>query len=335
MPTVSVIIVNYNGESLLADCLGSLARQSYRDFEVVFVDNGSADGSVARARALMPEARIIPLTENTGFARGNNIGIAEARGQYVVLLNNDTETDPRFLEELVAIAEKHPDAGMVAPKILNFFDRQLIDSVGGLLVCADGIAQGRGRGERDTGQYDDLTFALVPSGCAALYRKQMLDEVGLFHEPFFAYCEDTDLGLRGVWAGWRTVAAPRAVVFHKYSASSSAYSPWKLRLVERNHYWLTLRNFPAPMLAAVPFWSLYRYGLMGWALARGKGKGQAASGGQAGALLKSFARGHWEALVQGPNELRRRPTTRRLSNKDFAKLLRSHRMSLRAMIFND
>lgn len=335
MPTVSIVIVNYNGESLLEDCLGSLSRQSFRDFEVVFVDNGSKDASVPRARELMPDARIIELKENTGFARGNNVGIAEAAGKFVVLLNNDTEADPRFLEELVAAAEANPEAGMVAPKILNFFDRALIDSVGGLLVCADGIAQGRGRGERDQGQYDRLTEALIPSACAALYRKQMLDEVGLFHEPFFAYCEDTDLGLRGVWAGWRTAAAPKAVVFHKYSASSSAYSPFKLRLVERNHYLLTLRNFPAPMLAAVPLWSLYRYGLMALALARGAGKGQAAAGGQTGALLKSFAQGHWEALLQGPSELRRRPANRRMRSSDFRKLLQSHRMSLREMIFND
>ncbi len=239
---------------------------------------------------------MIALAENTGFARGNNIGMEEARGRFIVLLNNDTEADPRFLEELVAVAEDHPEAGMIAPKILNFFDRTLIDSVGGLLMCSDGIAQGRGRGERDDGQYDALTEVLLPSGCAALYRKEMLDEVGLFPEEFFAYCEDSDLGLRGLWAGWRTFAASRAVVFHKYSASSSAYSPWKLRLVERNHYLLTLRNFPAPMLASLPLWSLYRYGLMAVALARGAGKGQATQEGQTTALLKSFLQGHWEAL---------------------------------------
>lgn len=334
MPTVSVIIVNYNGEKLLADCLGSLQRQTYRDFEVIFVDNGSADGSLARARELMPEAHFLPLTENTGFAKGNNVGIAAARGQYLVLLNNDTETDPRFLEELVAAAERNPRAGMVAPKILNFFDRTLIDSVGGLVMCADGIAQGRGRGEHDTGQYDGLGEVLMPSGCAALYRKDMLDEVGLFAEDFFAYCEDSDLGLRCLWAGWRTVAAPRAVVFHKYSASSSTYSPWKLRLVERNHYLLALRNFPAPMLAMLPVWSAYRYGLMASALLLGKGKGQATGGGQGKALLEAFLRGHWEALRAGPGHLRQRSASRRLSDSEFTRLLRNHRMPLRDMIFN-
>ncbi|MCP3138243.1 glycosyltransferase family 2 protein [Pyxidicoccus xibeiensis] len=334
MPTVSVIIVNFNGEKLLADCLGSLARQTYRDFEVIFVDNGSVDGSLARARELMPEAHFIPLQENTGFARGNNIGIAVARGTHIVLLNNDTEAEPRFLEELVRAAESHPKAGMVAPKILNFFDRALIDSVGGLVMCADGIAQGRGRGEQDTGQYDALEEVLLPSGCAALYRKAMLDEVGLFAEDFFAYCEDSDLGLRCRWAGYGAVSAPRAVVFHKYSASSSTYSPWKLRLVERNHYLLTLRNFPAPMLALVPAWSLYRHGLMAWAFFNGRGKGQAADGNPRWALFKAFVQGHWEALRASPAHLRRSRPPRRLSPAEFWRLLRNHRISLRDMIFN-
>lgn len=335
MPTVSVIIVNYNGEALLEDCLGSLRRQTYRDFEVVFVDNGSADRSIERARELMPEARIIPLAENTGFAKGNNVGIEAATGRYVVLVNNDTEADPRFLEELVLAAEANHQAGMIAPKILNFFDRDLIDSVGGLLLCGDGIGQGRGRGERDRGQYDALEEILLPSGCAALYRREMLDEVGLFPEDFFAYCEDSDLGLRGRWAGWSAVSAPRAVVFHKYSASSSAYSPWKLRLVERNHYLLALRTFPLRMLATVPAWSLYRYSLMAMALASGRGKGQATAGGQTGALLGSFVKGHWEALLEGPRALRDRASPRRLSDADFRALLGRHRMSLRHMIFSE
>lgn len=334
MPTVSVVIVNFNGERLLEDCLGSLSRQTYRDFEVVFVDNGSSDRSLERARELMPEAHFLPLSENTGFAKGNNIGIAAAKGRYIVLLNNDTEADPHFLEELVRAAEQHPRAGMVAPKILNFFERTLIDSVGGLVMCPDGIAQGRGRGEQDVGQYDGLTEVLVPSGCAALYRKELLDEVGLFPEDFFAYCEDSDLGLRGLWAGWKTVAAPRAVVFHKYSASSSAYSPWKLRLVERNHYLLALRNFPAPMLATLPFWSVYRYGLMAYALVSGRGKGQATGGGQAGALLKAFVQGHWEALRSSPEHLNVRKSARRITGEEFARLLRDHRMPLREMILN-
>ena len=128
----------------------------------------------------------------------NNIGMRAATGRYVVLLNNDIKADEHFLEELVRAAESDEKIGMAAPKILNFYEPQRIDSVGGLLLCADGIGRGRGRGELDQGQYDGLREGLLPSGCAALYRKEMLDEVGLLPEEFFAYCEDSDLGLRGL-----------------------------------------------------------------------------------------------------------------------------------------
>jgi GT2 family glycosyltransferase len=336
MPAVSVIIVNFNGAHLLADCLGSLSRQVYRDFETIVVDNGSRDGSVAAARALMPAARVIALPENVGFAAGNNVGIRAAAGKYIVLLNNDTWAEPTFLGELVAAAEADETVGMVAPKILNYFDRRIIDSVGGLLLSRDGIGQGRGRGEVDEGQYDDLREVLLPSGCAALYRQAMLAETGLFAEGFFAYCEDTDLGLRGVWAGWKAVAAPKAVVLHKYSATTGgAYSPRKLFLVERNHYYVALRNYPPALLAWVPLWTLYRLLLMVVAVLRGKGKGQAAASGRAGALAEAFLKAHAEALRHAGEEYRRgRVFLRRLTNRDFAAILRRHRLPLATMVFN-
>ncbi|HYF52556.1 MAG TPA: glycosyltransferase family 2 protein [Planctomycetota bacterium] len=335
MPSVSIIIVNLNGERLLDDCLNSLNAQTYRDFEVVFVDNGSKDGSVEKARALMPSANIIALNENTGFARGNNIGIAAAKGRYIVLLNNDTRSDPNFLEELVKPVESDKTIGMVAPKILNFFDQKIIDSVGGLLMCRDGIGQGRGRGEVDSGQYDAATSALLPSGCAALYLRELLDEVGLLDEEFFAYCEDSDLGLRAVWAGWKTASAPRAVVYHKYSATTSSYSPFKMLLVERNHYFLALKNYPLRLLVFLPFWTFYRYVLMGIAVLSGKGKGGAAGGGGFFPLLGAFIKGHWQALVGAPRQLRRGPKVRRITSKAFAALLKEYRIPVAHMIFNE
>lgn len=332
MVTTSVIVVNHNGKALLEDCLNSLAAQTYRHFEVIFVDNGSTDSSIARAVALMPDVRVVSLNENLGFAGGNNEGIRQARGSFIVLLNNDTQPAPEFLEELVRAAEREPRAGMVAPKILNFFDRTRIDSVGGLLVCRDGLAQGRGRGERDEGQFDDLEEVLLPSGCAALFRRELLDECGLLDERFFAYCEDTDLGLRARWAGWTAVSAPRAVVYHKYSGSSGVYSPLKMFLVERNHYLVALKNFTWFMLLALPFWSMYRYLLMACVLTTGKGKGKA---GAKWLLLKAFLRAHLAAIVACPSVLSARGGPRRITPGEFARLLGRHRLSLRQMVFND
>jgi GT2 family glycosyltransferase len=331
MARVSLIILNRDGEDLLDDCLGSLKLQTFSDFELIFVDNGSSDGSLDRVHRLMPAARCIALEENTGFARGNNLAIAQARGEYVVLLNNDTQLDERFLEELVRPPDRDARVGMVAPKILNFYERDLIDSVGGLIVCRDGLAQGRGRGERDRGQYDDLQEVLLPSGCAALYRREMLDEIGLLDESFFMYCEDTDLGLRARWAGWKAVAAPAAVVYHKYSVGAGAYSPFKMYFVERNHFLVALKNLPLWQLLQLPIWSAYRYFLMASAVASGKGKGGA---GNTGALLWAFLRGHAAALLRSPGALLERPRTASCGSGEMARLLAQHRLGLRHMIFN-
>ena len=324
MPSVSVVVVNWNGAPLLPDCLGSLREQTFRDFEVVLVDNGSTDDSVALARELLPGVRVVEVGTNSGFARGSNLGIREARGSQVVLLNNDTAAEPQFLEELVRAAAPGPPVGMVAPKILSFFEPGVIDSVGGLVLTRDGIGQGRGRGEADRGQYDGLGRVLCPSGCAALYRREMLDDVGLLAEEFFAYCEDSEMGLRATWAGWTAVAAPRAVVRHKYSVSAGTYSPLKLRLVERNHYWLALRVFPLRRLLQLPFWSLHRFGVMAWSLLHGRGKG-GGTGGQAPALLAAFLRGHLEALAGAPSQLgRRRRIRRRIRGADFLARMDGH-----------
>ncbi|MFH0938413.1 MAG: glycosyltransferase family 2 protein [Planctomycetota bacterium] len=329
MPAVSVIIVNWNGEQHLAECLTSLREQDFTDFEVIFVDNGSKDASLQHADELFPQMKIIALQTNTGFAKANNIGIQASSGQYVVLLNNDTRADRRFLSELVAAAEMNAGIGMVAPKILNYFESNQIDSIGGLLMCRDGIGQGRGRGELDRGQYDQLGDVFLPSGCAGLYRRAMLDEVGLLADEFFAYCEDSDLGLRCIWAGWRCVAAPRAVTYHKYSASSSEYSPLKLQLVERNHYFLAFRNFTFSQLLLLPLWTLYRYLLMAYSLLSGKGKGK----GKAGArwriwlLFCAFVKGHWQALLGAPRHWRQRPRIKRISNARFAQCLKEHRLA--------
>jgi GT2 family glycosyltransferase len=334
-PRISVIIVNFNGEKLLEDCLVSLAAQEYRDFEVVFVDNGSKDNSVARARELLPSAHVIALPQNTGFATGNNIGIRAARGRHVVLLNNDTKTDPRFLGEMARAADSGSRVGMVAPKILNFFNPRVIDSVGGLLLGPDGIGQGRGRGEEDCGQYDQLVSGLLPSGCAALYKREMLDEIGLLPDEFFAYCEDSDLGLRAVWAGWTTAAAPRAVVYHKYSATTSGYSPFKMRLVERNHYFLALRNYPKRRLALLPLFTVFRWLLMAYAVLFRKGKGAAAGSGGLWPLLKAFFQGHIEALAGVFRQLRQRPRIRRIDSKAFAALLDAYNMPLWRIVLKD
>ena len=277
MPRASLLIVNWNGKRHLPDCLGSLAAQSFRDFEVILVDNGSSDGSVELLREQYPWVRLVPLAENTGFAGGNNTALAHAGGEYLVTLNNDTRCDPGWLAELVRVADACPDAGMVGSRICSFADPDVIDSLG-VRICPDGMSRGAFRRRRFSGlRLKEIEPILLPSACAALYRRTMIEAIGFFDADFFAYCEDTDLGLRGRSAGWQAVLARDAVVLHKYSQTGGTFSPLKLYLVERNHAWAALKNFPASRFLLLPWYTLLRYVHQARLIFRGRGSGRNSS----------------------------------------------------------
>jgi len=252
-PLISVVIVNWNGKHLLGECLDSLMTQCFTKVEIILVDNGSQDGSVEFVRERYQSVRIVNLPDNLGFAGGNNAGIRIASGKYIALLNNDTKADTEWLVNMLTEAETGPPTiGMWACKILSYDNPSLIDNVG-LLLYPDGLGRGKGRLETDRGQFDQKKEAFFPSGCAGLYRREMLNEVGLFDEEFFAYSDDVDLGLRARLAGWGCVYVPLAKVYHKYSSSSSAYSPLKAFLVERNRIWVLLKYFPMELILISPF----------------------------------------------------------------------------------
>lgn len=336
-PLVSVLIVNWNGKDHLPECLDSLAAQSYRDFEVILVDNGSSDGSTDFLRTGYPWVKVIPLTGNTGFANGNNVAAAHAAGDYLVTLNNDTWVDPGWLQNLVTVAERYPDVGMVGSRICKYADPERIDSLG-VRICLDGMTRGAFRGVR----FADLDCStvepiLLPSACAALYKRVMLDEIGLFDADFFAYCEDTDLGLRARLAGWDAVLATEAVVRHKYSQTGGEISPLKLRLVERNHYWVALKSFPLPLLCLLPFMTMGRYLQQGRAFFRGTWHQKAGlpdSSSGAWPLVAALLQGTWEALAGCRMMLAKRrkvQALRRLSTKEVWQLFKQYRLTFREL----
>ncbi len=270
-PLVSLIIVNWNGRHLLDECLQSLEKQTFAGFELLLVDNGSQDGSAEHVQTRFPGfAKIIRNDRNLGFGIGNNQGIRKATGKYIALLNNDAQADPRWLEELVKAAEENPRAGMLASKIYLQGRSQIIDNVGHL-IYRDGLNRGRGRLEADHGQFDALEEVFFPSGCAALYRRDMLEEIGLFDEDFFAYADDTDVGFRGRLAGWKCLYVPKAVVHHRYSQSSGAYSLLKAFYVERNRVWIAVKYFPMEMLFLSPLYTLWRFLIQSYGALTGKG----------------------------------------------------------------
>jgi GT2 family glycosyltransferase len=217
-PSASVIIPNWNGIEYLPTCLESLQRQTLGDAEVIVVDNGSTDGSLDLLERRYPEVRLLPLGENRGFAGACNAGMRAARAAFLVLLNNDTETDVRWLEEVLTAFRRHPEAGMVASKML-LFDRRDIFHTAGDFYRVDGVPGNRGVWQRDEGQYDREEYVFGACGGSAAYRRTMLEQVGLLDEDFFYSCEDVDLAWRAQLAGWRCVYTPRAIVYHKLSAT--------------------------------------------------------------------------------------------------------------------
>lgn len=334
-PRVSVIIVNWNGLQHLSECLDALAVQTFTDFETILVDNGSRDGSIAFVQERYPAVKIIPLTENTGFARGNNIGFEAAQGEYLVTLNNDTRVDPRWLEELVRTADAYPLVGMVASRICTYDQPDRLDSIG-VAVCRDGMSRAAFRHRSFSGLgIEGVCEIFFPSACAALYRRRMIDEIGGFDADFFAYCEDTDLGLRGRLAGWKAVAALEAVVLHKYSATGGAFSPFKLYLVERNHYWAALKNFPPGILLLLPFWTLGRYLLQAQLVFQSRGAGSQFRAAPSAQLLLALLHGVCAALGGLPRIWRQRRhimAIRRLSSGEMRQLLDDYRLTFRELL---
>jgi len=313
-PFISVIIVNWNGRDYLEECLESLRQQTYLNFEVLLVDNGSTDGSIEHAQAHFPGfGRILKNPENMGFAKGNNQGIKEARGKYLALLNNDALADCHWLEELVKVAEGDPRAGMLASKIYLQGGTKIIDNVG-QLIYRDGLNRGRGRLEVDKGQFDQEGEVLFPSGCAAFYRREMLEEIGLFDEDFFAYGDDTDIGLKGRLAGWKCLYVPDAIVYHRYSGSSNAYSPLKAFYVERNRVWIAVKYFPLSLLLQSPFYTFWRFGLQAYGALCGRGAaGRFTREYSALHLLRILMKAYGSAMKGLPRMWRKRREMKRLT----------------------
>lgn len=261
-PLVSAIVVNWNGIKYVEKCLNSLLEQEGVNFEVIVIDNGSTDGSYEYLKAQYNNQIILLRnSKNLGFAVGNNQGIRIAKGSYIALLNNDAWATKGWIRTLVNAAEGDKKIGMCSSKIylINPQEERIIDNIGHLFY-PDGLNRGKGRLEKDDGQYDDNPEAvLFPSGAACLYRMEMLKEIGLFDESFFSYGDDSDIGLRGRWAGWRCVYVPEAVVYHLHSASTDAYSPLKVFYTERNRVWLAIKYLPISMLLVSPYYTFLRY----------------------------------------------------------------------------
>jgi GT2 family glycosyltransferase len=254
---VSVIILNWNGRHFLERCLESLEAQTFQDFEIVLVDNGSEDGSVPFLKEHFPQVRILLNRENTGFAAANNQAIRATDSEFIATLNNDTEVEPNWLEELVRAIETDERVGACASKMLFADQPGMINSTGIALDRA-GIAWDRCGGEQDDPNEKEVTEVFGACAGAALYRRAMLEEIGLFDEAFFAYLEDVDLAWRAQWADWKTLYVPTARVLHFHSGTGGEGSYFKNWHLGRNKVWVIAKNYPWPqMLWYLPIILIY------------------------------------------------------------------------------
>ena len=328
-------MVNWNRRELLRACLQSLGSQVFTDFEVIVVDNGSTDGSAGMVAREFHSARRILKRENRGFCAANNQGIKASSADFIALLNNDAEAEPGWLAALSAAFEGRPDFGMAASKILVWEDPSRIDKAAHL-IYPDGQNRGRGSGEPDRGQYDRLLEdALWPDGCAAMYRREMLDAIGGFDEDLFAYADDAELGLRARIAGWRCVYAPAAVVRHHRGATLGLGSARRLELIERNRVLLAAKLFPWSLLwLNIPYY-LARIFSGAWEALRGRGEASLYPGVKGKLTMAiSLARGDCQALLFLPRMLRKRreiASFRKLSAGQVRELILGARISLREL----
>lgn len=305
----AVVILNWNGRDFIRDCLRSVLAQTYPSFRVIVVDNRSTDGSREIVEAEFPEVTLVGLPENRHFAKGTNAGFRESLKDptcgFVATLNNDTRVSPDWLAELVRHAEGN--IGMVASKIV-FMDRPQVLNSTGLGIAPDGSGMDRGWNQTDEGQFDDESDVFGPSAGAALYRRDVLESVGLFDEDFLAYYEDLDLAWRARLGGKNAAFAAEAIVYHKYSASYGSGNPMKTYLCERNRIWNLVQNYPWRYVTSGVPWNLVRNlaGPLPWHNARSPA-GHTKRGGF-GATAGVRARARIDAYAGIPRALAKRQT---------------------------
>lgn len=316
MIETAVIIANWNGKKHLKDCFDSLEKQSYRNFKIIFVDNGSEDGSADFVRENYSETEIIRLEKNTGFAKGYNIGIKKAledkKIKYVIVLNNDTKLHEKFIENMIDCSRRYPEAASIQPKVLNFFDREKIDCAG-ILLSVDGVATNRGYGEKDGKRYSEETEIFGATGAASLFSRRALEKTKLsegeyFDNSHFAFYEDVDLAWRLRLAGFRSFYCPKAVVYHVHSATAGQISGFKAYYLNRNRFFTLIKNYPLCRLAAILlFLTPVRYIFLLFRVIMKKGrKGVEFSGQSKIMVAKEILRAWGSVVANTPNLLKKR-----------------------------
>lgn len=318
----TVAVPTLLADNSLRECISGLRSQTRKDFEIVVIDNSGRD---LAGKLGLGDVRIISMPSNAGFGSAINRAFEQSSAPYLISLNDDAVPCPGWLAALVEAAEADRQVGMCASQVR--LDDELLDSAG-MLIYGDGSSKQRGHGE-PASRYAKQEDVLLPSGSAALYRRVMLEQIGLFDEHFFLYCEDTDLGLRARRSGWRCVYVPGAVVEHRYSHSAGRVSALKAYYVERNRMFVAMKNFPLSMIMQIPVHGTRRYVAFLRAALKGTGKSgefRREGGGIAG-MMAIIVKAHFALVMAAARILKQRGAIRKkakLSAQEFSQLLGLH-----------
>ena len=241
VPSFSIIIVNYNGEKLISDCIRSLYLQTYKNFEIIVVDNASKDHSVDIIKKNFPEIKIIQTGFNSGYAEGNNIGYRYANGDYLIFLNFDAFPASNWLESIAYVISQNPSMHILGCKIFRYGTR-FLDSAGAYIEYPLGCAPGRGSGEPDSPLYNKIEKMAYVSGASLVIKKETFKQIGGFDPVYFCYHEETDLCWRARLLGYDVYFVPSAIVHHMVSSTLGECNPYKQYLITRNRIITNIKN---------------------------------------------------------------------------------------------
>ena len=311
-PAINIIIPNWNGKKLLAQCLESLQNQTYHDFSITVIDNGSSDGSVTFLQKQYPDVHCISFSVNRGFSVAVNEGIRNSTSPYIFLLNNDIEVAADCLERLMIQVEQLPEFDFFSLKMMNYHQRNLLDGAGDGIMRG-GVGYRYGTMEEDCERYNRGSEVFGVCGGAALYRKKFFKTVGLFDEDFFAYLEDVDLNLRARRFGLRCYYIPTAVVYHIGSATSGPkINAMTVCLSTKNNINIIVKNYPVTLLIKfLPAVIVYQFFWLLFVLKKGE--------------FISYLKGLAKGIAQMPKMLRKRgeiAKQQRISIREFSELIK-------------
>jgi len=276
---IALIVLNFNKKDLLKNCLESLENLAYHDYSVIVVDNGSTDGSIELVKNQFKRITLLEVGWNSGFCKGNNIGITYAINQgfeAIAVLNNDIEVVPNFLTSIVDAVDIKNKFGMISTKVVLFKNPQIIDALG-FMITPDGLGKNLGAGEAaETAMTEREVFC--PTGAATFYCKELLEDIkqeNEYYDEDFEYCyEELDLGWRARLRGWKCRYAPNAIAYHHKSATAGGYSKSWAYYSNRNIFFNIIKNYPSLFyLSKALFLSFARYIILLWGLIVHRGVG--------------------------------------------------------------